>query len=150
GVPAVQTRFWQVSAPLQTLASAHEVPLVTLVAVQPVAGTQLSVVHGLPSLQVSGVPATQTPAEQVSVPLHRFPSLHSGSVVHAWAPTAPAPSSPRTNSHVPSLRVGRAICARLIVSSPVWAVLSPVCAGGGTGDLWERSRCVLVLGRCCG
>jgi hypothetical protein len=43
------------------LASAQEVPFVTGVVVQPKTGSQLSVVHGLPSLHVSGRPAAQAP-----------------------------------------------------------------------------------------
>jgi hypothetical protein len=74
GLPAVQLPFWQVSAPLQRLESAHDVPFVTGVVVQPVAGLQPSVVHTLPSLQTIAVPAVQTPAWQVSAPLHRLPS----------------------------------------------------------------------------
>jgi hypothetical protein len=42
---------------------------------QPVAGLQVSSVHGLPSLQTSGVPAVQVPFWQVSTPLHALPSL---------------------------------------------------------------------------
>ena len=57
--------------------SAHDVPLVTGVVVQPVAGLQPSVVHTLPSLQTIAVPAVQTPAWQVSAPLHRLPSGHA-------------------------------------------------------------------------
>ena len=61
-MPAAQVPLWQVSVPLQTLASAHDVPFVTGVVVQPKAGLQLSVVQTLPSLQTSGVPAVQVPA----------------------------------------------------------------------------------------
>src|SRR5947209_12463355 len=43
---------------------------------QPVAGMHASIVHRLPSSQLSGTPAWQIPALQVSVPLHRFPSGH--------------------------------------------------------------------------
>ena len=39
-VPAVQVPPWQVSAPLQTFASAHDVPFRTAVAVQPKTGLQ--------------------------------------------------------------------------------------------------------------
>jgi len=60
-VPAVHTPLWQVSSPLHGLPSAHDDPLGTGALWQPVAGLQLSVVHGLPSLQVTGVPAVQTP-----------------------------------------------------------------------------------------
>jgi hypothetical protein len=75
-VPAVQVPLWQVSAPLQTLASLHGVPFATEVVVQPKMGSQLSVVQGLPSLQLSAVPAVQAPLWHVSAPLHTLPSLH--------------------------------------------------------------------------
>jgi len=75
-VPAVHDPLWQVSVPLHTLASAHEVPFSTGVFAQPVAGLQLSVVHTLPSLQLSAVPAVHVPLWQVSVPLHTLPSVH--------------------------------------------------------------------------
>jgi hypothetical protein len=77
GVPAAQVPLWQVSAPLQTLPSAHAVPFATGVVVQPVAGLQPSVVHTLPSLQTSGVPAVQVPAWQLSAPLQVLPSGHA-------------------------------------------------------------------------
>jgi hypothetical protein len=60
-VPAVHVPPWQVSPPLQTLPSLHEVPFSTGVLAQPVTGSQLSVVQTLPSLQLSGVPAPQAP-----------------------------------------------------------------------------------------
>jgi hypothetical protein len=77
GVPAVHTPAWQVSAPLQTVESAHAVPFATGVVVQPVAGVQPSVVHTFPSLQASGVPAVHTPLWQVSAPLQALPSGHA-------------------------------------------------------------------------
>jgi hypothetical protein len=61
GVPAVQAPLWQVSLPLQTLASEQAVPSAAGIAVQPTAGLQPSVVHGLPSLQVSGAPVVHVP-----------------------------------------------------------------------------------------
>jgi hypothetical protein len=75
-VPAVQMPLWQVSTPLQTLASAQEVPFTTGEYSQPKTGSQLSVVQGLPSLQLSAVPAVQVPLWQVSSPLHGLPSAH--------------------------------------------------------------------------
>jgi hypothetical protein len=51
--------------------------LATGVVVQPDAGLQPSVVHTLPSLQVSGVPAVHTPLWQVSAPLQALPSGHA-------------------------------------------------------------------------
>jgi hypothetical protein len=77
GVPAVHTPLWHVSAPLQTSPSAHEVPLSTGVFWQPEAGSQLSVVQTLPSSQLRGVPAVQTPAWQLSAPLHTSASAHA-------------------------------------------------------------------------
>jgi hypothetical protein len=58
------------------LPSGQLAPFVTGVAVQPVAGLHPSVVHTLLSLQTSATPAAQTPAWQVSAPLHRLPSPH--------------------------------------------------------------------------
>jgi hypothetical protein len=88
GLPALQVPAWQVSAPLHGLPSLQAVPLVRagwvhappphtslvqalpssaqgavlLVKTQPLVGLQPSVVQGLPSLQVSGVPPLQVPA----------------------------------------------------------------------------------------
>jgi hypothetical protein len=77
GVPAWQAPLpLQVSAPLQALPSLHEVPLATAGNWQPPVGLQVSLVHALPSLQVSGGPAVQVPAWQVSAPLHTLPSPH--------------------------------------------------------------------------
>ena len=72
----MQMPLWQVSAPLQTLASLHDVPLSTGVLSQPKTGSHVSVVQGLPSLQLSVVPAVHTPLWQVSPPLHTLPSAH--------------------------------------------------------------------------
>jgi hypothetical protein len=46
---------------LQTFASAHVSPFATGVVVQPKAGVHPSVVHALPSLQTSAVPAAHVP-----------------------------------------------------------------------------------------
>src|SRR5690348_12408839 len=43
---------------------------------QPVVWLHVSMVHGLLSSQLCGVPATHTPPWQTSVPLHRFRSGH--------------------------------------------------------------------------
>jgi hypothetical protein len=75
GVPAVQTALWQVSAPLQTVLSAHEVPSARTVFWHPAMGSQLSVVQALPSLHVGGGPAVQMPLWQVSSPSQTSPSL---------------------------------------------------------------------------
>ena len=64
------------SAPLHILASSQEFVL-SLTNTQPEAGLHESSVHGLLSLQVSGVPAWQFPsARQTSAPLQASPSAH--------------------------------------------------------------------------
>jgi ABC-type glucose/galactose transport system permease subunit len=90
GVPATHTPAWHVSAPLQRLPSLHEVPFASVVCWHPVTGSQVSVVHGLLSLQLSGVPAVQVPAWHVSTPLHVFPSLHEVPFASAvlWQPVS--------------------------------------------------------------
>jgi hypothetical protein len=60
GVPATQAPAWQVSAPLHTVPSAHDVPLATAV-------------------------FWHTPALHTSV-VHGFMSLHWAGVVHGWQP----------------------------------------------------------------
>jgi hypothetical protein len=52
------------------VSSGGSVPSASGVYTQPDAALQVSVVHMLPSLQVSGVPATHEPALHVSAPLH--------------------------------------------------------------------------------
>jgi hypothetical protein len=74
GLPGRHTPLWQVSLPLQRLPSEHDAPLAALVCTQPVRGSQVSLVHGLPSLQFGGVPGWQTPLWQVSMPLQALPS----------------------------------------------------------------------------
>jgi hypothetical protein len=58
------------------LVSAHDVPFVTDAALHPVAGLQESVVHGFPSLQMSGAESVHVPFWQVSVPSQRLASAH--------------------------------------------------------------------------
>jgi hypothetical protein len=60
-VPGVQMPTWQVSRPLQTVPSLQDVPSATVVFWQPLTALQVSVVQTLPSLQLGGVPAVQTP-----------------------------------------------------------------------------------------
>jgi hypothetical protein len=60
-MPGTQALFWQVSIPLQAFPSEHDVPLATAVCWQPATASQPSTVHGLPSLQLGGVPAVQVP-----------------------------------------------------------------------------------------
>jgi hypothetical protein len=76
GVPGVQVPAWQVSPPLQTLASGQAVPFATFVWLTPVTGSQASAVHGFPSFTTGGVPGVQLPLWQVSAPSHTFPFGH--------------------------------------------------------------------------
>jgi hypothetical protein len=84
GLPAVHRPTWHVSAPLHGLPSLHEPPSGTPVWRQPVTASHVSVVHGSPSLQLSAVPAAQTPFWHVSAPLQTFPSLHEVPAATAW------------------------------------------------------------------
>src|ERR1041384_4326222 len=77
GEPAVQLPFWQVSVPLQTLASPHAVPFSAAMCVQPKTGSQASVVQALPSSQLSVVPPVHVPFWQVSAPLQTVPSAQA-------------------------------------------------------------------------
>src|SRR5438093_98003 len=88
--PAVQVPDRHVSAPLHTLPSLHEVPFASAVRRHPLSGSQVSVVHGLLSLQLSAVPAVQVPARHVSLPSHALPSLHVPSFARAlpWQPVS--------------------------------------------------------------
>jgi hypothetical protein len=122
GVPAVQLPDWQVSAPLQTFPSAQAVPFATGVVVHPVAGTQLSVVQTLPSLQTSGVPALHAPPWQVSAPLQALPSVHD-------VPFATATCwQPRTGSQVSVVQglLSLQLRADPGVQVPAWHVSAPL------------------------
>ena len=55
-VPALQTPDWQVSVPLHTFPSLHDVPLSTGAYTHPLVGLQLSAVQGLPSSHLRGLP----------------------------------------------------------------------------------------------
>src|SRR5262245_44417627 len=76
GAPGVQMPPWQVSLPLQTVASAHAVPLAVLACWQPRRASQVSVVHGLASLQFGAVPGAHVVPWQTSRPLQALPSEH--------------------------------------------------------------------------
>src|SRR5439155_9927151 len=78
-----------VSAVVQALPSSHGTVLGVLT--HPVAGSQVSVVHTLPSVQMGGGPPTQTPPAQVSAVVQALPSLQ-GRVFGAPPTHAPAPS----------------------------------------------------------
>jgi hypothetical protein len=73
-VPAVQVPLVQTSLPLQTFASAQEVPLATATCVTPCTGSHASEVHGLPSSSTGALPATHAPAWHFSLPLQTLAS----------------------------------------------------------------------------
>ena len=72
--PGTQVPAAHASPTVQALPSEH--PVVDGVNTQPPAAVQVSVVQGLPSLQVSVVPGTQMPPEQASPDVHELPSEH--------------------------------------------------------------------------
>jgi hypothetical protein len=81
--PLVQLPATQVSAPLQALPSEHDVPSITFECAQPEAGSHVSFVQGLLSLQFGAVPLAQVPPWQVSTPLQALPSEHDVPLVTA-------------------------------------------------------------------
>ena len=77
--PGKQAPAWQRSPWVQALLSV-QVSASSGVAVQPVAGRQVSVVQGFPSSQVGAVPGTQAPARQASPTVQALPSSHAAVV----------------------------------------------------------------------
>ena len=77
--PPLQTPFLQTSGltsvPVHTLPSLHTSPL-RPIHTQPLAGSQLSLVHGLLSSQLRLLPPVQTPLVQTSPLVQALPSLH--------------------------------------------------------------------------
>src|SRR2546427_245463 len=74
GVPGLQVPPPHTSWPLQTVLSSHG--FVLFVCPQPVTASQASVVHTLPSSQLSGVPGLQVPPPHTSWPLQTVLSSH--------------------------------------------------------------------------
>ena len=93
-----QTPFWHTSFTVHGLPSSH-VTVALGVYTQPRAGSQLSSVHVLLSLQTSGVPGRHVPVvgSQVSTPLHASWSSHAAIV--------PRMQSPLTQVSAPSQSV---------------------------------------------
>src|SRR5437870_2438104 len=129
--PAVQIPDRHVSAPLHTLPSLHEVPLASAVCRHPLTGSQVSVVHGLLSLQLSPVPARQMPAWQVSAPLHTLPSLHEVPFASAacWHPAS--------GSQVSALHGLLSLQSRAVPAThtPAWQVSTPLHASPSLHDV---------------
>ncbi len=94
GLPSSQPRS---PAPAHTPAAqwspvVHKLPSVQvfsslLVAVQPLAGSQLSLVQALPSSQVKGTPDAQLPDLQTSPSVHASPSEHAPPMNGCWQPS---------------------------------------------------------------
>jgi hypothetical protein len=96
GVPATQTPPLHVSPTVHALPSSHA--LLAFVFTQPSVGLQLSIVHGLPSSQLTAGPPAHVPPLQRSPDVHWSSSLHDTvfgvcvqpvadaheSVVHTW------------------------------------------------------------------
>jgi hypothetical protein len=79
GVPLAHWPDWHVDVPLQALPSSQFVPSVTATCVTaPVPGAHASVVQGLLSSIVTGVPVKHVPFEShCSSVVHAFPSSHA-------------------------------------------------------------------------
>ena len=77
----LQTPNAQTSPELQSLPSLQA--LVLNVVVQPSAGSQLSVVQGLLSLQLAAAPPAHVPPAHASPTVHALPSEHTAAVL-AW------------------------------------------------------------------
>jgi hypothetical protein len=73
--PDLHAPFWQTSPKVQPLPSSHGEVL--LAKTHPLSASQLSVVHGLPSLQVVAAPALQLPLAHPSPLVQALPSLHA-------------------------------------------------------------------------
>jgi len=68
-VPGLHVPDWQVSEPLHWSPSLQDAPFARLLCLQPVTASHVSAVQGLPSSQLSGVPARQAPPWHTSAPL---------------------------------------------------------------------------------
>ena len=89
---------------------------------QPASGSHESVVHGLLSLQLRFVPGVQTPAWQVSAPLHTLPSLQELPLGMAacWHPETGSQES--FVHEFPSSQLGAVPAAH----APAWQVSAPL------------------------
>jgi hypothetical protein len=92
--PPTHTPAEQVSLVVQALPSLHGAVL--LVKTHPVAGAQVSSVHGLLSLHTSAAPPTQAPAEQVSLVVQVLPSLQGAVLL---VKTHPVPGAQVSSVH---------------------------------------------------
>jgi hypothetical protein len=124
-VPWVQVPDWQVSRPLQGSRSPQVCPLGTGVKVHPVAASQPSVVHGLPSSHVSGS-LTHPWDTQRSLTVQAEESVQSASVLQHPAMVCTVQpvleSQPSTVQAFPSSQVGGVPGVQV----PPWQVSVPL------------------------
>lgn len=85
--PTVATHapFWQALAEEQMLPSSQFVPFARFAFLQPVTGSQLSLVQALLSPHASGVPV-HAPFEHLSAAVQAFPSLQAFALFVCWQP----------------------------------------------------------------
>src|SRR5437899_10188053 len=91
-MPSLQSKFWRhgathPSAVSQYSPGAQSTSIGTCV--QPL-DAQPSCVQAMPSSHDGGVPGTQRPIKQSSIPLHGLPSSHDGSFVQPGPPSPPS------------------------------------------------------------
>ena len=133
------TPFEHVSLMLQTWPSSHNLPL-SLVNTQPIALSQVSIVHGLLSLHVGATPPRQAPPPQVSLVVHALLSLHALALLVNTQPVAltqvsvvqPLVSSHgalATPLHVPWLHASSLVHASLSLHAPVTGVCTQPLVG---------------------
>src|SRR5207244_9222751 len=93
-----QTPSEHVSPVVQAFPSSHTVPAAASgLEHAPVAGSQESSVHGLPSSQLRAAP-TQTPSEHVSPVVQAFPSSHTVPAAASRLEHAPVAGSQRSSA----------------------------------------------------
>ena len=91
-VPDLQSEPWS-CLPLTQLGSMHTVLSVATVVVQPMAGSQASLVQSLPSLQTTAAPGTQPPFLQASPLVQAVPSSHGAVLLVLLQPLAGSQTS---------------------------------------------------------
>jgi hypothetical protein len=137
-VPVAHAPAWHVSAPLQTFPSLQELPFAACTCLHPTIGSQLSVVHGLLSSQLSGVPARHVPAWQTSAPLQTLLSLQEMPFAIGVCEHPVVASHPSVVHGLPSLQ-SSALPGR---QTPAWHVSTPLqTLESGHGVLFVTGVC---------
>lgn len=120
--PGMHTPFWQVSPAVQAEPSL-QVLVLSAVNLQPLIGSQVSSVQGLPSSHTSGEPAVQVVPLQVSAPLHTLPSEH------------PVPAATAEWLQVPD--AVQASCVQGLVSAQLLHAPPPLPHLASTLPIWQ-------------